>query len=673
MKNLALVAAMTVVLAPAPRAQVPLPPVRAATDTVRARADQTRADSSGLPADSSLVYPPPPFWGSVDMRLPAAWILSRSDISLQPGRSLVDAFRSLPGFTLLSPEVEGQYAELFARGVDARSVGFLANGRTTQDPVSGIMNPYAIQWMDLDHLEIITGPRSILYGLNCQGAAVNLVAKDFNANRPYSRIAYAEGPANFSYSDGTLVQNISRRLNVNLGFQHLSSDGVYPNSLHDQWNIRGRVRYNLSVNFALMFSGQYLSTQTGLNGGIDPVSSGSILAFRPLQAVMVNTDAYEKLTRGDLDATLAGRWLDSTMTLRVSLYTTHLLREYRDEENRRLPNGIDVRSDQEVRWSGLTARHEWASGGLSFLAGALAEKTDVQASPNLGRRNESHTAVWAKADVDILSALRAAVFGRMERLYGMAAAGVGGDCAWSGAEGIALFAGISLSGRIPNLFERFWADSGVARFQPGGLESERHTHLEAGIEAHPSSAVSMRTTFFHRIIKNPIDLLEGPASAGFPGIEISQGSGSRTITGLDASLSVQLWHLLLEGSGTYLASVSGGEAPPERLPKISARGGLYLRGNFFDGDLDLKTGVRGTLSSMYAGDRFNGETLMWGASPGTSIGAWSRLDFVLTARLGDARIDFLWENLTNVQAFPARYYAIPDRGIWFRIGWEFVN
>ncbi len=667
MKN-ALVSALIILLAQASLSQPPIPGKAAGPDSLRAR-----VDSSGRRSDSSFVYEPPPLWGSVDPQLPLQGVLSSTALSLQPGRTLVDAFRFLPGFTLLSPESEGQYPELFARGIDGRSIGFLTNGRPTQDPVSGIMNPSQLQWMDADRVEIVTGPRSILFGLNCQGAAVNLVSRDFNAVKPYSRIVYAEGPDNFSYSDGTFVQNISRRLNVNLGFQHLGTDGAYTNSPHDQWNIRGRARYGLSQNIALLFSGQYLSTQTGLYGGIDPVSAGTALAFEPLQATVVNSDAYEKLTRSDLDVTLAGRWLDSTLAFRISLYTTYLLREYRDEENRPSSNGITILSNQEVRWSGVTARQEWTSGGISFLAGGLAEGTNVQVSPNLSPGDETHMALWAKAEAETLSAVRAAAFGRVERLYGISGAGIGGDLDLSVLPGFDVFGGLSYSDRIPNLFERFWTDSSIVRSNPAGIEPEHHTHLEAGMEVRPSPSLRLRGAVFHRIIGDPIDLLESPEVGGFPGIEIAQGSGKRTITGVDADLSVQFWHILLEGAGTYLASVTGGSAPPGRLPKLSARGGLYLRGIFFDGHLDIKTGARGTYSSSCTGDRFDGQTLQWGAASGGTIAAWSRVDFVLTAKLGDARIDFLWENLTDVRAFTARYYALPERGIWFRINWEFLN
>jgi outer membrane receptor protein involved in Fe transport len=640
-------------------------------DSTAARRGVEMADTASRHRDSVVIYAPPPSWGSLDTQLPSASTLSRAALSWQPGRWIGEAFHSMAGFTLLDPGSEGQYAEIFARGIDGRGVGFLVDGRSVQDPLSGLANPYHLRWIGIDRIEVVTGPRSFLYGLNTQGAAINLVTRDFNAVKPYSRIAYGEGPDEFSFSDGEFIQNFSRRLNLHAGFQHLGTDGAYPNSPHDQWNVGGRVRYHISGDFALILSGQYLATQTGLNGGIAPVSAGSSLAFLPLRAPLVNTDAYEKLTRGNVDLSLAGNWADSTALFRATLYTSNELREYRDEENRALPNGILIRSDHRVSTSGLTARQELSAGPFALLAGGMAEAIDVKESPALGPRTEAHTALWGRAEAFITPALRASAFTRIEKFCGTAGAGIGGDLDWAVTPALSLFGGISRSDRLPTLFEKFWTDSTVARTQ--AVESEHHTHAEAGIELRPSSAFRLRAAFFSRAVERPIEILEDSARGGFPGIAIRQGGGKRTITGGEATLSAQIWHILLEGTGTFLASTGGGDAPPDRVPKVQARGGLYLRGVFFDGSLDLKTGLRGTFSSSFVGDRFDGAALAWGASRGASAAAWSRADFVLTAGISDAHIDFLWENLTGVKAFAARYYALPERGIWFRIVWEFLN
>ena len=629
------------------------------------------ADTVSQRRDTVVIYPPPQSWGSLDTQLPSASTLSRAALSWQPGRWVGEAFHSVAGFTLLDPGSEGEYTEIFARGIDGRGVGFLVDGRSVQDPLSGLANPYHLRWIGIDRLEVVTGPRSFLYGLNTQGAAINLVTRDFNAVKPYSRIAYGEGPDEFSFSDGEFIQNISRRLNVHAGFQHLGTDGAYPNSPHDQWNVGGRVRYHISGDFALILSGEYLSTQTGLNGGIAPAAAGSTLAFLPLRAPLVNTDAYEKLTRGNVDLSLAGYWADSTALFRATFYTTSELREYRDEENRALPNGILIRSDHRVNTSGVTARQEFRGGPFALLAGGMAEAIDVKESPTLGSRTEAHAALWGRAEAFITPVLRASAFTRIEKFCGTAGAGIGGDLEWAVTPALSLFGGISRSDRLPTLFEKFWTDSTVTRTQ--GIESEHHTHAEAGIELHPSSAFRLRAAFFSRAVESPIEILEDSVRGGFPGIAIRQGGGKRTITGGEATLSAQVWHILLEGTGTFLASTGGGDAPPDRIPKVQARGGLYLRGVFFDGSLDLKTGLRGTFSSSFVGDRFDGAALAWGASRGASAAAWSRADFVLTAGISDAHIDFLWENLTGVKAFAARYYALPERGIWFRIVWEFLN
>ena len=131
----------------------------------------------------------------------------------------------------------------------------------------------------LERLELVSGPRAFLYGLNGAGGVVNLVTRNYNSNRPYTRLSYSEDPDGFSHSDGTFAQNITRRLNVTAGFQFLGTDGSrFRNSLHEQWNIRGKLRFGLSERLTLTLS-EYIRIQnlaneafgsTGLWAGFGP-------------------------------------------------------------------------------------------------------------------------------------------------------------------------------------------------------------------------------------------------------------------------------------------------------------------------------------------------------------------------------------------------------------------
>jgi hypothetical protein len=46
---------------------------------------------------------------------------------------------------------------------------------------------------------------------------------------------------------------------------------------------------------------------------------------------------------------------------------------------------------------------------------------------------------------------------------------------------------------------------------------------------------------------------------------------------------------------------------------------------------------------------------------------------LLTARIGEAYIHFVWENLLDSSLFATPYYPARDRALRFGVAWEFLN
>jgi outer membrane receptor protein involved in Fe transport len=650
----------------------------AITSVAQTTKDTTRTshplppDSVRAVPDSLRLYRLPPESGSVDGNLPDRSILSSTILRWSSERALGEVLQSVPGFGMFDQNSEGSYSQLNVRGVDWRSIGFMLNGRPLNDPASGIYNPYHAQLEDYQKVEVVTGPRAFLYGLNTSGAAVNFVTRDFNTNKPYSKLIYAEGPYGFAHSDGTFSQNITRRMNIAAGFQHLGTDGRYPSGTHDQWEIRGRLRYHLSERFALIVSENYLSTRTDLNGGVNLDATGTTLAFQPLQAVLVNPDSYEKLTRHDLDVSLvAALSEDSSAITRFSLFHSDLLREYREGEAGLSPGRPFVHSDQHSSWLGARYSQSLNLPGVSFSLGGSVEELRIKSSPNLGNRSDFHPSAWARAESRALHPLQVSIFGRIEKLYGNFGKGLGVDGRLALRPGLSLFGGVSVAQRLPNMLELFWSDSTVLR--TSAPSPERHIKAEAGVEWQPWGESFFRLTLFQTNIEDPISFLPyGIGRFTFPGFSVVQG-GRLTTRGLEAGLSAQVWYILLEGSSTLILQKNGDGNEQSRFPRVRASGGVYLRSKFFSDHLDLKAGFRGEVVSSFSGDFFNAEALTYVQNPGTGVSSFSRGDFLLTARIGEAYIHLVWENLLDSPLFATPYYPARDRGLRFGVAWEFQN
>jgi outer membrane cobalamin receptor len=658
----------------------PLDTLRSLPDSIRSSAPDTAvAGPDGKrPANPPAALPDtvrhagvPPFVGSLRGLPDSSFMMTKADIQWMDYCYLGGILQDFPGIYVRSQSSAGQYDQLNIRGSDWRSVAILMNGRPLNDPATGIYNPYHFSPEYADQVEAVTGVPAFLYGFNGTGGTIDLLTKNSENYTPYTKMRYSESAYNYEYSDGTFRQNISRRTNFSFGFQHQGTDGRFPNSAHDAWNFRLGLHHRLSDAFTIIASEYHTSTRTNLNGGADPTSARTLRAFDPLQSVERNTDSYEKTTRHDLDLTLVGTLFPDTTNLStLTLYYSHNFREYRDEENRPFPNGVFIQSDHTTSWMGTRLTQNFRTDLQRVDVGASMEIRQVEGSPNMGRRRNLLVSAWAKEDWLLSDNLTLSGFTRFDHYRSSGHLGLGGEATVRLSDPLTAFAGFSLSRRLPTYQEEFWTDSTVSR--PGPIRAEKHFHLEAGTRLRIGNALSVHVAAFHHRVVDAIRLTPFQGDFVFPGVTFSNTDWLET-NGLEVRLRLRHGFLYLEGNGVYLAQKAAGYGEILDLPHLVASGGAYFWSSLFDNHLDLKAGFRGRYSSPQLGEEFNPEMLVYVTSADQQVGRCGTVDFVLIARLGDAYIHFIWENLTNAQCFSSPFFPVLDRAIRFGLAWEFFD
>src|SRR5206468_2767141 len=109
------------------------------------------------------------------------------------------------------------------------------------------------------------------------------------------------------------------------------------------------------------------------------------------------------------------------------------------------------------------------------------------------------------------------------------------------------------------------------------------------------------------------------------------------------------------------------------FPKWTASGGIYYWDRLFDNHLNLKAGIRGKYFSEYIGREFNEQGMVY--VPGGQqypVTATGTIDLVLIARLGDAYIHFIWDNLLDKEYIMTSFYPMKGRAIRVGVSWEFL-
>lgn len=152
----------------------------------------------------------------------------------------------------------------------------LLNGRPLRDPISGGLNSTVFNSFPvskIDHIEIIRGPGSVLYGSCAFAGIINIVTRGINNNSAKHNITVKAG-SNKTYNIQLDNQFTTGKLNLSAGINYLKSDGpefsfndnigVYKSRHFDNKNLGAF----LNINYKnLTLNGYYATYDTYALGG----------------------------------------------------------------------------------------------------------------------------------------------------------------------------------------------------------------------------------------------------------------------------------------------------------------------------------------------------------------------------------------------------------------------
>jgi outer membrane receptor protein involved in Fe transport len=615
-------------------------------------------------------------------------------------RTTSDLLSGVPGVFVREMSSPGQEYEVTVNGAEHTGTAFLVDGISQTNPTTGTYNFAFFPIEAIDHLEIVTGPRSFLYGDNAVGGTINAVTKSFSNNKPYTHIRYSQSGDSYSQTDAMFSQNIFPRVNLSFGLSYLGygSDhwfqdenrGRYPNADNEAYTFRTKLRYNVSPTVNLAFTHFYYRTQTGLNGGVDITKTlqAGANVYDENAATVVNLESYEKRYNHHAALTAAYRPLaDTLLTASVTLYGNQQRRELRDEANRSSPsNGIIIKDDFGSRVLGARGQIDYAAGGN--LLSAIGETKQTRYGNSIYGTDRSYTrsSLSVKDELSFGTIATVAAFGKSNVDFAESTTDFGADASLHLPGSVTLSAGASIAHRRPVLPEvsfgaggadtvarKILAVSNIITPFPDDfflLPNEVHHVAEASVRFTPGENLQAGVTATRRRIEHWID-----RSSLTP-----IWWNDLTIDCMTASLRLRHGNFFLEGEAAYTrqTEVLRGSTPVRLFPEWRGDGSVYFRGKLANGNLDLKAGVRGKFYSAFDGEQFSAaDAVLIAAAGGTivnrPIGNAGTVDIFVVAHIGDAYIHVMWENLTNSAYMLTPFYPMYGRTLRFGVSWEFVD
>jgi vitamin B12 transporter len=499
-----------------------------------------------------------------------------------------DALREVPGATVVQVGSFGGVSSLFLRGGESDYVKVLVDGVPVNQS-GGAYNFANLTTDNLDRIEVLRGPASVLYGSDAVSGVVQVFTR-----RGQGRPALEGGAEAGTF--GTIaghggVTGGSKFLSYSADASHLSTDGIYAFN-NDYGNtvlsgsLRGLPDPRSDASLSVRFSDNRYHFPTDFSGMLADSNQ-----FNAEQALSLGLDL--------------GRRLSDRYELRVSGGGSRTDGEFDDRPDSAadtLGFGFASHRDSRAQRGNLEARvNGFVSSVLTLTTGAQVEReTERQSGETTSNdggiattpdtpfdRGRTTFGYYAQAVLDLPAGLAINVNGRVDHNSGFGTfftyrAGA----AYQLSSGTRIRASLGQAFKAPTFCEQFCD----APFVVGDstLRPEHSNSWEVGVEQHLVSQTSLWATYFYQRFRDMI-VYDGSVLPGEPTYRNGAAATARGIeagvaTSFGTSVSAKASYTYLETKATDDAGMpSPSFANGQRLirrPGHSAE--LALRGRVFD-------------------------------------------------------------------------------------------
>ncbi len=480
----------------------------------------------------------------------AATVIAGTDLRARGVAFVADALREVPGTMLVQSGSYGAPTSLFLRGGESDDVKVLLDGIPLNVPGGGV-NLANLGTADLDRIEIVRGPASVLYGADAMSGVIQLFTRT-GTGAPHGAITAQGG----TFDTGDLSADLA--------------GGTGP------WSFSGIVSRFSSAGIYSFNSGYRDVVGTGQmrwERGEDKVALvgrwGDAIDHFPTDAGGAAVDHNQFSTETTFDLALeATHPITGSVSLDMHPYAARTNSGYRNTPDTPADtSGFDFdASSGVITWRrGVDARADWrAASALLVTAGSGVEReTDHEQSidvSNFGAGVERDSAGLARgrtttnAYLQLLADPGAGwsmqLGGRIDDntafgTFGTWRAGI----AWQRGTSLRVWSAAGTAFKAPTFGELF-ASSAFETGNPA-LEPERSTDAEVGAEARVDRGrVTTALTAFEQQFRHLIQYVS--AAPGEPTYLNLGGARSR---GLEATVAVVASHALrVTGHWTWLST-----------------------------------------------------------------------------------------------------------------------
>src|SRR2546423_1855520 len=242
-----------------------------------------------------------------DVLSQAVTVLSGDDLRARGVVRVSDALREVPGAQLVQSGSFGSVTSLFLRGGESRHTKVLIDG-VAVNSAGGFFDFSHLTTNDIDRIEIVRGPASVLYGADAVSGVVQIFTRR-GAARPTASMSVRGG------TYGTVDADLENLGATNLAHSALRSRGY-------RRNVEGRFAFFLPTNTALTVGGVYEREHENSTTGSGAVGAATTQTDA-FDATRHSAGYYAELLGNPIERvsyTLSGRIDDNSDYARFTTY-----------------------------------------------------------------------------------------------------------------------------------------------------------------------------------------------------------------------------------------------------------------------------------------------------------------------------------------------------------------
>jgi len=191
----------------------------------------------------------------------AVSVINLQEIENSNANYVMDVIGSQPGIYIRKDAVFGRQAiEIRGLGSNCRRIQTLIDGRPEKMSLFGCTVTQTLPISNIEKIEVLRGPESVLYGTDALGGVVNIITKKLISDGFETNALYSYGSFN---SQHALIQHggYQNRVDYYLTFDYKSSDGHRENSQYSGADVSARIGYTFPKIWKAELTGKFFQDE----------------------------------------------------------------------------------------------------------------------------------------------------------------------------------------------------------------------------------------------------------------------------------------------------------------------------------------------------------------------------------------------------------------------------